>query len=304
MKRKILHVLAMPLQVVKNMLGDIKNAGFTAIQLSPVQPCKKMWKEDTEKLYTEEWWNINYKEWWTLYQPTDFTIGNRLGSKQDLIELVNSAHDYGIEVYVDVVLRHLANETAWNTWYKGNNIELKQFLLPEQFEITDYNNAYQVAYGATCCLVLDYNSPELIERFYRPFLTELLDICDGIRLDQAMHYELHSRFWTSLIAGLPQSKFKYGECIHSTEEVCKEMSKYMLPLCSIFENWNVTNSVRFGESHDSYLSFLSSVHWNDETRLNHYETATKFFTNSIYFMRRQDTTALCSRMYNINHMYN
>ena len=66
MKRKILHVLAMPLQVIKNMLGDIKNAGFTAIQLSPVQPCKKMWKEDVEKLYTEEWWNIRYKECWTL----------------------------------------------------------------------------------------------------------------------------------------------------------------------------------------------------------------------------------------------
>ena len=70
MKREIiLHMLQWNLNDIIKELPTIKDCGYTSIQISPVQRCK------------------DGDEWWCLYQPLGFTIGNRYGSKEDLINL-------------------------------------------------------------------------------------------------------------------------------------------------------------------------------------------------------------------------
>ena len=89
---RVLHLLSWKLDNIIPILDDIKNSGFEAIQINPIQPLK------------DEFSN----SWWMSYQPIDFTIGNRYGSKKDLINLCNKASEKEIIVIADVVCNHMA----------------------------------------------------------------------------------------------------------------------------------------------------------------------------------------------------
>lgn len=95
----ILHAWNWSFDQIKKALPKIAEAGFTAVQTSPAQPNK-----DGDNV-------SDTSRWWKFYQPTDFTIGNKLGSKADLTELCEEADKYGIKIIVDVVANHLANNT-------------------------------------------------------------------------------------------------------------------------------------------------------------------------------------------------
>ena len=100
----ILHAFCWTFDEIKNNLADIKEAGYTAVQTSPIQPAK-----DYSSTYTNQ-----AHEWWKLYQPLGFTIAstddNYLGTKQDLIDLCKEADNYGINIICDIVANHLAGK--------------------------------------------------------------------------------------------------------------------------------------------------------------------------------------------------
>ena len=96
----ILHAWNWSFNQIKEELPQIAAAGFTTVQTSPAQPNKD--GSDVP----------NTGAWWKFYQPTDFTIGNKLGSKDDLTALCKEADKYGIKIIVDVVANHLANNTG------------------------------------------------------------------------------------------------------------------------------------------------------------------------------------------------
>ena len=65
---RILHLLNWRLKDVLKVLDKVKEQGFQAIQINPLQPLK----ED------------GFDNWWLSYQPCGFSIGNQYGSKDDL----------------------------------------------------------------------------------------------------------------------------------------------------------------------------------------------------------------------------
>jgi alpha-amylase len=83
------------------------------------------WKYSDVTLNAEEIASIGYKkvlispalkssgnEWWARYQPQDIrVIDSPLGNKTDLQTMIDTLKQYGVEVYADVVLNHMANET-------------------------------------------------------------------------------------------------------------------------------------------------------------------------------------------------
>ena len=81
---------------------EVAKQGFTAIQTSPLQPIK-------EKIHS------NLDNAWAIYQPIDYTIGNDLGTLEDLRNLADRCHANGLKLIVDIVMHHVANE-------KGNDI--------------------------------------------------------------------------------------------------------------------------------------------------------------------------------------
>ena len=67
MKRKIiLQALNWRLKDIKNNLKEIKKAGFNTVQTSPLQGIKE-----------------NNDQFWIYYQPTNYKIGNPLGSREE-----------------------------------------------------------------------------------------------------------------------------------------------------------------------------------------------------------------------------
>ncbi|NVD07730.1 alpha-amylase [Vibrio sp. JPW-9-11-11] len=51
-------------------------------------------------------------QWWARYQPQDLrVIDSPLGNKQDLNVMIQALNKVGVDVYADVVLNHMANES-------------------------------------------------------------------------------------------------------------------------------------------------------------------------------------------------
>ena len=88
--RRIIQLFQWRIIDIIPIVQELKNK-FTAIQISPLQPIKD-----------------NGGEWWKLYQPCDLTIGNYLGTTEDLTKLTEECKKYNIEVYADLVLNHVA----------------------------------------------------------------------------------------------------------------------------------------------------------------------------------------------------
>ena len=93
---RIVHLLNWDLKSIEKILSEIKEQGFDAVQINPMQPFKE---EDQF-------------HWWSSYQPLGFRIGNRFGTKEDLISLCTKANSLEVDIIVDVVANHTANKGA------------------------------------------------------------------------------------------------------------------------------------------------------------------------------------------------
>jgi alpha-amylase len=92
----ILHCWCWSFKTIEENLPQIAQAGFTAIQTSPINAC----------LEGENGRNGGGK-WYYHYQPVDWKIGNyQLGTREDFINMCTKAHSMGIGVIVDVIPNH------------------------------------------------------------------------------------------------------------------------------------------------------------------------------------------------------
>ena len=113
--------------------------------------------------------------WWVYYQPVDFVIadqqGNALGTKAELESMIRTAHKYGIQVIVDVVANHLANQTGNNLSDKiPEHLTVSSFWHDITVNTSDYTDRYQVTQQCMGGLP-DLNSGnEDIQQFVLEFL--------------------------------------------------------------------------------------------------------------------------------------
>ena len=113
----ILHCFDWSFNQIRDHLSEIAAAGYTAVQTSPVQPPK-----DYDSSYT-----YGKDQWWKLYQPLDICIaesGSWLGTKTELTSLCSAADNYGIQIIVDVVSNHLANNGTKGGAYTYLNLSV------------------------------------------------------------------------------------------------------------------------------------------------------------------------------------
>lgn len=256
----ILHCFDWKYTDIQAELKNIKDAGFTAIQTSPVQ-----------KNYAEQ------TVWNTLYRPRNSSeIGPcSLGTKSELQALCTAAHALGIKVIVDVVANHTdsnlsyaegiwANSAYYHTWGE-----------------IDYGSRQSIINGKMGGL-MDVNTSNLeVQSAMKAFVQNLKSIgVDGIRWDAAKHIGLPSEgdsFWTNVI---DTNMFNYGEVLDGTGGDDSKLMPGYLSYMSITDNtygtnmllnsanngsapsgggsWAFTyNSGKFvywGESHDTYCN--------------------------------------------------
>ncbi len=261
----ILHAWNWSMQTVTDHLEEIANAGFSAIQISPMQP---------QKDYTGiGLWEAN---WWKLYQPLAFSIAtqdNSIGTKADLQALCQAADAYGIKIIVDVVANHMAGS---NYATLDPAIQAYEPQIYDQNLIHDYNQAVNdssirdVTQGSLSNLPdLDTSSP-IVQQRVLSLLEEYVDVgVTGFRFDAAKHIETPSDgtyasdFWPTVINGVTQyaadkgitDLYFYGEILN-TAGTGRSYTEYT-PYMSVTAN-NLSDSIRYAITAKSTSNLMAA----------------------------------------------
>ena len=279
---KILHMFQWGLGIIILMIPKVKEQGFDAIQISPIQ-------------------GTTYgTEWWRLYQPINLKIGNtQIGTKEQLKELCAVANQYGIKIIVDVVLRHVAGDPQNHLApHKDVDPELLPYLCKEQIPCNNYNDRWQCTHRCTGMPMLDYNNPNYIAKVI-DFLNELLD-CGvwGFRLDQLKHYALPQE-GSDFLTYLQPYNF-YGECFFCDQWVLDEYSKYMKVLTDGRPS-NISRLVAKFETHDDFLEFKATNRMTDQMRLAEWDVlVNQCGYDSLYYARPFEDLWMSREMKEIN----
>lgn len=269
----ILHCWCWSFNTIKNNLQKIAEAGYTAVQTSPISKCIVGDNGGMDL-------NGNGK-WYYHYQPTAYTIGNyQLGTEAEFKALCQAADSYGIKVIADVV----ANHTTPNRDAVDSNLKnISGGLYHNNGGGISYKSRKDVTQKDLIGLP-DLNTQNTnVQNAILSFLKQAVaDGADGFRYDAAKHIELPdddssyaSNFWPVVLNN--GSSFQYGEILedeHGTarsdaysklmyvsassygyklrEQITERslpalaMSKYYVP------NVEADRLVTWVESHDNY----------------------------------------------------
>ncbi|MCM1336947.1 MAG: starch-binding protein [Candidatus Amulumruptor caecigallinarius] len=215
----ILHCFNWKVSDIQAELDNIYNAGFTSIQLSPMQR------------------NVSAGAVWNdAYRPYDFKfIDNGMGSKAQLKALCDAAHAKGMKIIVDVVFNHVdgwaaGDRTAYHDpWWNSNN-RLRWN------GNCDWGNRYSVTHnqmgGGDGYPDVNSEDSEVAARG-KAYIDDLKSIgVDGIRYDAAKHVGLPSEgcnFWATVCSD--KGLYYYGEILNDpagdTDRLMKEYTNYM-----------------------------------------------------------------------------
>ena len=207
----ILHCFDWTMAEVKAELPAIAEAGFGAVQLSPLQ------RPDAGP----------GSPWHDLYRPYDIAFkSSRMGSADDLKALCEEAATYGIKIIVDVVANHVDKTAGYHdTWWDSNGRVRWNGGI-------NYGDRYSITHGQLGDYG-DINSEdaEVIARA-KAYVQQLHDLgVKGIRWDAAKHIALPSEncgFWTAVTS--VEGMYHYGEILDSPgpdASIIKEYTTFM-----------------------------------------------------------------------------
>lgn len=259
----VLHCFNWSYNQIKANLSDIKAAGYTAVQTSPVQPPKD---------YNKSWTDRD-GQWWKLYQPIDIKIadGNTwLGTKAELKSLCDTAESMGIKVVVDIVANHLGNVTddlgnqmsnissQVNSTYRNDS----SCWHINNMWANDDNNRYSMTMGTIGLPDLNTGNSK-VQNAYKQLVIDCINLgVDGFRFDAAKHIELpndsgnSSQFWPVVINGSQSSTsnniYYYGEVLNYCGTDISNYTKYM----SVTDNY--TSDCKLVAANNGNASALAS----------------------------------------------
>lgn len=207
----ILHCFNWPVNDVKNALQSISDAGFGAVQLSPLQ------RPDVKA----------GSPWHDLYRPYDLAFkASGMCSESELQSLCSEAEKYGIKVIVDVVANHVDKTAGYHDpWWDSNGRVRWEGGI-------NYGDRRSITHGQ----LGDYGdvNSELSEVAARgkAYVQKLASLgVKGIRWDAAKHIGLPSegcQFWAE-VTSVP-GVWHYGEILDKpgpNASIITEYAKYM-----------------------------------------------------------------------------
>ena len=232
----VLHCFNWTYNNIKANLADIAEAGYTAVQTSPVQQPKD---------YSASYHTMS-DEWWKMYQPLNLDIAEEgttyLGSPDDLQELCEAADTYGIKVIVDIVANHLANNGTDGGGFSHVNVNVDPDLYYSKYF---HSSTSAINYNSRQSITQDHlGMPDLntgnsyIQQKVLKLLKDCVDLgVDGFRFDAAKHIEVPtdsssfaSDFWSTVINGIKAYKddvYVYGEVLGSAGIDISNYTTYM-----------------------------------------------------------------------------
>lgn len=182
----ILHCFSWSFKAIKEAMEEIAASGFSTIQTSPINLCYNS-GANTNKLSGKDGWAVQY-------QPVDWTIGNhQLGTKEEFMEMCQTAESYGIKVIVDVVPNHTATDTSKlsDTFLEAVG-GLDKLYHSKGLEIAESTTDRA---QTTLMSVNGYNDVDTENPAYQDYFIKFLNDCiecgaDGFRYDSASNIGL------------------------------------------------------------------------------------------------------------------
>lgn len=301
----VLHCWCWSFNTIKNNLKKIAEAGYTAVQTSPVTRCNGSG-------------NRMEGNWWNHYQPTAYTIGNyQLGTEAEFKSLCTAAHSMGIKVIVDIV----ANHTSTDRNAVENGLKnISGGLYHNRSGGIDYSNRQQVTQNDLIGLP-DINTQNTnVQNYLLSFLKKCVAAgADGFRYDAAKHIELPddpgygSNFWPTVLNN--GSSFQYGEILEDNYKTARSdaYAKLMHVTASSYgwilreqidarqitatkmSSYAISNVepdrlVTWVESHDNYCDDNSWKYSNTQIRLAWAIAVAQGDTTSLFFTRPKGST--------------
>jgi alpha-amylase len=295
---RILHCFNWRLEDIISILPIVREQGFDAIQINPIQPLK----ED------------GVQEWWMSYQPVGFSIGNYFGSREDLINLCREAKNNNVAIFADVIVNHMGASVN-NPLEPHEKVDEKLRNNPDFWKekryVYNWKNREEVIHYCMGLPGLNVYNPQ-VEDIIVDFLNDLIECgVDGFRFDAAKSIGLPSegyRFWPNIIYRLKKyGLFLYGEVIFEDNiNILNEYSNYM----NILGNYDCSNKdkmVKFVESHDSYLStdnmgYTKKIPSTEIAK--YYNDLTKNYNNTLFYIRPYDDIWKNDKIRNANNNRN
>ena len=275
---RILSLFNCKLKDIKDVLPLVKEQGFDAVQISPLQRTKDDWSN----------------EWWMLYQPINFEIGNKIGSKEDLIELCDAARRNGLIIIADTVFNHLAGEDNNGSLIPHPDCDKDLLYEPncwkERRPVTNWDDRYQVTHY---CMGLPGLNPDntIVQEKVIKMLNEYADLgVDGFRFDAAKSIALPEEgcdFFKNITYNLNRwMPIIYGEVLFSDKELIDKYAKYMKVLTNS-EASNKDAIIKYVENKDSFLSkdLGWTRDWPADRVNNEYYHLTGNYPNTLFYDR-------------------
>lgn len=326
----MLHAWNWSMSEVEAHLEEIAIAGFSTVQISPMQPQKDFFGIAT--------WG---SAWWKLYQPLAFSIATEnhsLGTKNDLVSLTQAADAYGIKIIVDVVANHLAggDNTTLNSSVLAYEPQIyNQGLIRQDNGSAADTSVFTVTRGSLGEFPDLMTESSVVQERVLSLLKEYVDAgVDGFRFDAAKHIEtpndgsLASNFWPYVIDGVKtyaegkgiNNLYFYGEILNTVgpNRSFTDYTTYMSVTASnlsdavrqaiISKNGNTlvsasylsgvsaSETVLWAESHDTYASDTNSTKSTPDSYITktYVVHASRKDATSLYFARPQDNTFMGS----------
>ena len=220
-KETVLHTWCWSFATISKNMKEISDAGYSAIQVSPIQECKINKNCEKCKKNGQEYCLCFKDNWYFTYQPTNFKIGNKyLGTRDEFIKMCQKAKEYDIKIIVDIVANHVSDDLS------VVSDEIKN--IPNAFhnnsEITDFGKRNQLTQFNLLKLTDLNTGNSAIQDIIKKYMNDCLG-CGawGFRYDAAKHIELPkeidgdfgSDFWPNIIKNAEKNgaQFQYGEIL-------------------------------------------------------------------------------------------
>ena len=275
---RILSLFDCSLDNIKSNLRLVRSQGFDAVQISPLQHTK----DDSSH------------EWWMLYQPINFELGNRMGSKEDLRSLCEEARKNDLLIIADVVMNHLANVSDSESLTPHYNCDWEILsnweCWKEKRQVTNWDSRYEVTHFCMGLPGLNPNS-RLVQRKVIDMLNEYINLgVTGFRFDAAKSIALPEEgcdFFPNITYSMSRwLPLIYGEVLFADQELISRYARYMKVLTtSDYPNGN--DVIKFVENKDSYLSkdLNWTKYWPVDKINGDYKWLTGEYPNTLYYAR-------------------
>lgn len=320
----ILHAFNLKYSTIKSRLKSIKDAGYIAIQTSPVQQPK-----DYSPNYTDR-----EGQWWKLYQPLSFSIAEKswLGTKNELTDLCKEAEKYGLKIICDIVSNHMANNDNEGRVVNPNIAQYEKEIYnnKDKYFHDYYSFDENTIKGVVQCAI---GLPDLAteNEYVQGRVISLLKECidcgvDGFRFDAAKHIETpddgeySSNYWPNVISNATEYARSKGVDLYSYAEILntpgkgREFSSYTKYLSitdnvtgnnirSAIKNKNASGTVYqeykskqpsdklvlWSESHDTFEDNSSSNVSSSDINKTWALVASRKEASALYFIRPGST---------------